>query len=71
MFTGDKHKFKAYEHIFKGGEHKFTARKHKIISAFLICLHNMNSYMWDALLFKRGIYSYESCRIMLFLKLSI
>ena len=64
MFTGDKHKFKGGEHIFKGGEHKFTARKHKIISAFLICLRNMNSYMWDALLFKRGIYSYELSCIM-------
>ena len=40
--------FKGDELIFKGGEHKFTARKHKIILALLICLRNMNSYMWDA-----------------------
>ena len=71
MFMGGELVFKGDELIFKGGEHKFTARKHKIISAFLICLRNMNSYMWDALLFKRGIYSYESCCTMLFLKLSI
>ena len=47
MFTGGELVFNGDELIFKGGEHKFTARKHKIISALLICLRNMLSYMWD------------------------